>query len=150
NLKRVVWSKGMFLSPQHFQAQDDFLEDSLQFRMAASSNCNWGLTDFAIDQESLSNGALNLRNCRGVFLDGMPFHIRDSDKPPQSWEIASLCAPAQEELDVYLTLPDRRPRGRNVAVLSNEASTRYIAEVKNVVDQTSGQEEKAVQLCAKN
>jgi type VI secretion system protein ImpJ len=150
NLKRVVWSKGMFISPQHFQVQDDFLEDSLQFRMAASSNCNWGLTDLAIDQESLANGAFNLRNCRGVFPDGTPFHIPDSDEPPQSREIAPLFPPAQEELDVYLTLPDRRPRGRNVALLSNEASTRYVAEVKNVVDQTSGQEEKAVQLCAKN
>jgi predicted component of type VI protein secretion system len=29
NRHRVVWSKGMFLNPQHFQAQDQYVEDTL-------------------------------------------------------------------------------------------------------------------------
>jgi type VI secretion system protein ImpJ len=43
NLRRVVWSKGMFLTPQHFQSQDEYFEDSLQFRFTGSNFANWGL-----------------------------------------------------------------------------------------------------------
>jgi type VI secretion system protein ImpJ len=150
NLNRVAWVKGMFLSPQHFQLQDDSCEDALQFRTTASSNCNWGLTDLAIDQESLSNGVFNLRNCRGVFPEGLPFHIPDSDQPPIGRDIAPCFPMTQQNLDVYLALPERRVRGRNISFGNGEASTRYLAQTCNVVDQTSGNEEKPVQLCAKN
>ena len=150
NLKRVAWTKGMFLAPQHFQAQDDCFEDLLQFRATGSTDCNWGLTDLAIDQESLSNGVLNLRNCRGVFAEGLSFHIPDTDSPPASRDIAPCFPPTQQDLDVYLALPGRRPRGRNVSFSESEASTRYVAEARNVVDQLSGYEEKPVQFCGKN
>jgi type VI secretion system protein ImpJ len=150
NLNRVAWTKGMFLSPQHFQLQDDCFEDALQFRATASSNCSWGLTDLAIDQESLSNGVFNLRNCRGVFPEGLPFHIPDSDETPASRDIAPGFPITQQNLDVYLALPERRTRGRNISFANGEASTRYVAQTSNVVDQTSGYEEKPVQLCAKN
>ncbi len=150
NLNRVAWTKGMFLSPQHFQLQDDCFEDALQFRATASSNCNWGLTDLAIDQESLSNGVVNLRNCRGVFPEGLPFHIPDADQPPASRDIAPCFPITQQDLDVYLALPERRARGRNISFANGESSTRYIAQASNIVDQTLGYDEKPVQLCAKN
>jgi type VI secretion system protein ImpJ len=150
NLKRVVWSKGMFLSPQHFQAQDDFFEDVLQFRATASSNCNWGVTELAVDHESLSNGQFSLRNCRGILPEGLPFQIPDCDEPPPTRDIAQCFPPTGQDLDVYLALPERRTRGRNVTLAPGEGSTRYLAETRNVVDQTSGYEEKPVQVCAKN
>ncbi|HEX4167879.1 MAG TPA: type VI secretion system baseplate subunit TssK [Bryobacteraceae bacterium] len=150
NLKRVVWNKGMFLSPQHFQAQDDFFEDSLEFRATTSSNCNWGLTDLSIDQESLSNGLFTLRNCRGVLPGGLAFHIPDVDEEPAGRDIAACFPPTEPHLDVYLALPERRARGRNVSLTAAGAATRYLAQTKNAVDQISGQDEKPIQLCAKN
>ena len=48
NRNRVVWTKGMFLTPQHFQVQDQFFEDSLQFRAASSQFANWGVTELEI------------------------------------------------------------------------------------------------------
>jgi type VI secretion system protein ImpJ len=65
NLRRVVWSRGMFLTPQHFQTLDNFIEDSLQFRFNASNYCNWGVVDLGIDQESLANGLFTIHHCRG-------------------------------------------------------------------------------------
>jgi type VI secretion system protein ImpJ len=150
NLKRVVWTKGMFLSPQHFQAQDDVFDDLLQFRATASSNCQWGLTDLAIDQESLSNGFFSIRNCRGVFPEGLTFHLPDSDDPPAGRDITPYFPPAQKDLYVYLAIPQRRPRGRNVSLAQGEAPTRYLARTCSVVDQVNGSEEKQLQLCAKN
>jgi len=151
NLQRVVWSKGMFLTPQHFQAHDDYLEDTIQFRATTSTTANWGLTDFTVEQEALANGVFTLRHCRGVFPDGLPFNIPDTDQPPQGREIGESFPPTQTELDVYLALPERRPRGRNVTMTgAEEAVTRYVAETRQVVDASSGVEEKAVQLSSKN
>jgi type VI secretion system protein ImpJ len=150
NLERVVWSKGMFLSPHHFQAQDNFFEDLLNFRSGVSTNCGWGLTDLAIDQESLSNGTFSLRNCRGVFPDGLSFHLPDSDPTPESRDIEPYFPPTEQNLDVFLVLPEQQTSGRNVALTKTESSSRYVARTAKVIDQISGSEEKPVQFCAKN
>src|SRR5579884_53305 len=152
NLHRVVWSKGMFLTPQHFQAQDDYFEQNLQFRCTASTSVNWGLTSLAVDQESLTNGLFTIRHCRGVMPDGLTFSMPDSDEPPQGREIADYFPPTQPELDVYLAVPESRPRGKNVTAngARGDAGTRYVAQTRMVLDETSGLEEKAVQFANKN
>jgi type VI secretion system protein ImpJ len=153
NLHRVVWSKGMFLTPQHFQAQDDYFEQNVQFRCTASSSVNWGLTDLAVDQESLTNGLFTIRHCRGVMPDGLTFNIPDSDEPPQGRDIAEYFQPTEPQLDVFLALPEARPRGKNVTVANGargDAGTRYVAETRLVLDETSGLDEKPIQLANKN
>ena len=34
-LRRVVWTEGMYLAPQHFQTQGRYLEDSLAFAVSS-------------------------------------------------------------------------------------------------------------------
>ncbi|MGP2420412.1 type VI secretion system baseplate subunit TssK, partial [Listeria monocytogenes] len=65
------------MTPQHFQSQDHYFEDHIQFRATASSGVNWGLVDFAIDQEALTNGLFTIRYCRGFLPDGLTFNIPD-------------------------------------------------------------------------
>ena len=75
NRHRVVWTKGMFLTPQHFQTQDQYLENALQFRFAASLFANWGVTGLNIDSEALGNGLFRVNDCKGILPDGEPFDI---------------------------------------------------------------------------
>ncbi len=156
NLHRVVWSRGMFLTPQHFQAQDQYFEESLQFRRTASSNTDWGLTDFAIDQEALSNGMFTIRQCRGVLPDGLVFNIPDSDEPPPGREIADFFPPTQLDLDVFLAIPERRPRGRNVTIVgadnqgAADAGTRFVSDTRTVLDESGGLDEKPILFGRKN
>ncbi len=156
NLHRVVWSRGMFLTPQHFQSQDQYLEDNLQFRLTTSSSVAWGLTAFSIDQESLANGLFTLRTCRGVLPDGLAFNIPDADEPPPGREIAEFFPPTQLELDVFLTIPERRARGRNVTISGDDpneaakASTRFVSMSRTVLDEAGGTDEKTVLLARKN
>src|SRR5689334_18339174 len=155
HLQRVVWSKGMFLTPQHFQAQDEYFEQHIQFRATASSSANWGLMGLAIDQEALSNGAFTIRHCRGILPDGLTFNIPEADNPPPGREIAEYFPPTEPELDVFLAVPESRPRGKNVTVLNGQgahpdAGTRYVAETRMVLDETGGQEQKPVQVANKN
>jgi type VI secretion system protein ImpJ len=153
--QRVVWTKGMFLTPQHFQAQDDYFEQQLQFRATASSSCNWGLTGLVIDLEALSNGIFTIRHCRGVLSDGLTFNIPDADEPPPGREVAEYFAPSDPELDVFLALPESRARGKNVTVVNGQASrtdigTRYIGDTRMVLDESNGLDEKPVQTATKN
>src|ERR1700733_13455080 len=112
---RVVWTKGMFLSPQHFQAQDLYFEDLLQSRFGASNFKNYGVTELRIDTEKLANGLFKLMSARGITPDGEAFDMPDSDELPVSRQIAAWRS-SDETLDVYLSLPDRRINARNVTL----------------------------------
>ena len=75
NRHRVVWNKGMFLTPQQFQTQDQFLEDAIQFRFTASHFSNWGVTELDLDSEALGNGLFRVAKGTGVMPDGEPFEV---------------------------------------------------------------------------
>src|SRR3977135_2859788 len=116
NRHRVVWTKGMFLTPQHFQTQDQYLENAVQFRFAASHFANWGVTDLSIDSEALENGLFRLNSCSGVMPDGEPFDIPETDEMPPSRAIVDHFLPTKSSLDVFLAIPENRPRARNVTI----------------------------------
>ena len=79
---KVVWTKGMFLMPQHFQAQEEYLEQALHFRATASIFANWGFSRLGVDEASLANGLFTLRYCEGIFPDGLAFQANLIDNLP--------------------------------------------------------------------
>jgi len=148
---RVVWTKGMFLSPQHFQAQDLYFEDLLHSRFGASNFANYGVTDLQIDADSLANGLFKLVSARGVLPDGESFDMPGSDELPASRQFAQNWPTSDETLDVYLSLPERRLNARNVTLpgqqdASGPADTRYTSETKLLADDNQGSDERPVQL----
>ena len=149
-LQSVIWTKGTFLTPQHLQIQDRFLEDALQFRLDALKFCAWGFTELVIDQQKLATGNFSVAHASGIFPDGLSFDIPDSDPAPPSKSLTELFEPGATSMDVYLTVPDYRQRGLNVAINQRDAATRYIAEVATFRDENTGVGEKPVQLARKN
>src|SRR5690606_25430284 len=81
-LQKVIWTKGVLLTPQHLQTQDRFLEDLLAFRLGAHAFCPWGFTRLEIDREALAGGSLALSAAAGLFPDGVPFDIPGADAAP--------------------------------------------------------------------
>lgn len=154
NLQRVVWSKGMFLTPQHFQVQDQFVEDSLQFRASASLFANWGVVSLKIDQEALTNGTFTLHSCRGILPDGLPFSFPDSDAAPSGRPVAQFFTPAQEALDVYLAIPEHHPGSLNFGSGSeangSSVATRYNVQNIEINDESAVNELKMIQVGRKN
>jgi type VI secretion system protein ImpJ len=144
----------MFLTPQQFQTQDQFFEDALQFRFAASQFANWGVTALEIDSDALANGLFRLSNCTGVMPDGEAFDMPDIDDLPPSRAVAEHFPPNRESLDVFLGIPEIRPRARNVSIPEGETdeasralpTTRYLAETRMFTDENTGNEEKPVQV----
>jgi type VI secretion system protein ImpJ len=140
----------MFLSPQHFQAQDLYFEDLFQFRFGASNFKNYGVTELRLDTEKLANGLFKLIAARGVTPDGEVFDMPGSDELPASREIPNW--PANDEtLDVYLSIPERRINARNVTLPgqregSGPADTRYTSETLMMPDDNQGADEKPLHV----
>ena len=82
-LQPVIWAKGTFLTPQHLQAQERFIESTLEFRLEALSFRPWGFHELLFNEEALGEGNLAISRAAGIFPDGLPFEIPDSDPGPQ-------------------------------------------------------------------
>ena len=78
-LQPVIWTKGAFLSPQHLQAQDRFLENLLQFQLESLSFRPWGFRSVQIGQEGLAGGVFGISSASGIMPDGLLFDIPGSD-----------------------------------------------------------------------
>ena len=149
-LQPVIWSKGTFLTPQHLQTRDRFLESVLQFRLEALNFCPWGFQEVRLDREALATGNLALTRAVGLFPDGLPFDIPDSDTAPAPKPLGPYFEGDQTTADVYLAIPHHRERGLNVSIVGGIADTRYISEVVDLRDENTGSSEKPVQLARKN
>ena len=142
-LQPVIWTKGTFLTPQHLQVQDKFLEDTLNFRLQALKFCPWGFSELTLDQGMLSEGQLAVSTAAGVFPDGLLFEIPDADPPPPSKALVEVFEAGVKSLDIYLTVPDYRLRGLNVSTGTDNGS-RYVVEDTVFRDENTGAGNKPV------
>jgi type VI secretion system protein ImpJ len=149
-LQPVIWAKGTFLTPQHLQIQDRFIEDTLGFTVGSLNFRPWGFGRLSINQEALAGGVLAINAASGLFQDGMPFDIPDADQAPPPKPLDQHFEAGQASLDVYLAIPHYRERGLNVSVSRQGADTRFLAEVAVVRDENTGVTEKPIQIAQKN
>jgi type VI secretion system protein ImpJ len=149
-LEPVVWSKGVFLTPQHLQAQDRFIESLLEYRIDTLRFRPWGFTELVLDGEAMSNGLLKINRAAGIFPDGLLFDIPDSDAAPEPKPLAAHFSADQETLDTFLAVPAFRDRGMNVSAPGRGLDTRYVAEVATVRDENTGASERPIQVARKN
>ena len=59
-LQPVIWMKGTFLSPQHLQTQDRFLENTLRFQLESLAFQPWGFSELQINHEALAAGDFSI------------------------------------------------------------------------------------------
>ncbi len=149
-LQPVIWSKGTFLSPQHLQIQDRFIESILQFRTEALQFRPWGFSKLSINHEALAGGSFAIHEASGLFPDGLLFDIPDSDPAPPVKPLAGYFEPDQKTIDIFLAIPNHRVSGVNLSMKERALDTRYLAEVSSFRDENTGASEKPVQLARKN
>jgi type VI secretion system protein ImpJ len=150
-LSKIVWSEGMFLAPQHFQAQNRFFEDSLHFATSNLWNETYGFAACEVDADALQNGILALSHARGIFDDGLAFDMPECDPLPQPRSFGALFSPVADHLTLALAVPRWVPEGRNCDVeLSGNGASRYKADVQVLHDENTGRDEKQVPLGRKN
>src|SRR5213078_357544 len=156
SLSRVVWSEGMYLGPHHFQVQGRYFEDSIRFATSSLWYKSYGLIGGQFDPQALRNGIVSLLHARGMFPDGLTFHMPESDPLPEARNIADLFPVKRDKVTILLTVPPRRPEGLNCITADADASVRngeaprFYAEPKLLHDETTGRDEKPVQVGRKN
>jgi type VI secretion system protein ImpJ len=141
----------MYLAPHHFQVQNRYFEDSIQFALSSLLYEPYGFAGFVLDSEALRNGTLSLLHARGILPDGMAFQMPDCDPLPPPRNIADLFPPTRERVVVSLAIPQRKIGAANCAQTGEEGGwMRFSAESKPVADETTGRDEKPVQVGRKN
>jgi type VI secretion system protein ImpJ len=150
-LSKIVWSEGMYLAPHHFQAQNRYFEDSVQFAITSLWRDAYGLISCELNDDAIRNGTVALVHAVGVFPDGLPFDMPECDPLPPPRNIRDLFSPVAEDLTICLGVPRQVPGGPNCTLTPNgRVSTRYLGSAANLADDNSGQDEKAVTLGRKN
>jgi type VI secretion system protein ImpJ len=149
-MQKVLWTKGVLLSPQHLQMQDRFLEEQLEFRLSALTFCPWGFSRLEIDREALEGGVLSLTDAAGLFADGLPFDIPASEPGPAPKPLEDHWGPDQKSLELHLAVPEYRAGGQNVSMTKPDRGTRYRAEAVLRRDENNGLNEKPIQVARSN
>ena len=149
---RVTWSEGMALDPHHFQQWDRYHLALLNARVRSVAPNAWGLTELQVDEEAVANGTFRLARCAGTTVDGLLFSIPDTDRPPPERRIADHFAPTAERLAVYLAAPAERPGARNFLLphASSHREPRFVVESIAVADETTGQDEREIEVARPN
>src|SRR5262245_4750201 len=81
--RAVHWFEGMFLTPQHFQAADRYLDRRLQETEDWYRPFNWGLRSVELDADAIANSMMTLLKCEARFPDGTHLSIpKDTAVPP--------------------------------------------------------------------
>ena len=103
--RKVIWSEGMLLQPQHLQQHDRYLHTQLETRVSRLRPYSWGFSSLKIDEQQLALGKLALMSCHAVLPDGTPFTLPADDDLPLPLDVPE---DARNVL-VVLALPVRRP-----------------------------------------
>jgi type VI secretion system protein ImpJ len=151
-LSKVVWTDGMYLGPHHFQVQNRYFEDLVQFETSTLWFEGWGFTGYELDAEALQNGTVSLIHARGVLPDGLPFQMPESDPLPAARNIADLFPPTSDSVTLLLAVPALQTRQANCdfSEANGQPATRYRAAAQTLYDENTGVDEKPVKLGQKN
>ena len=150
SLSQVVWSEGMYLGPHEFQAQARYFEDAIHFAADALWFQSFGLIGSTLDGDALRNGTVSLVHASGIFPDGTPFHMPQSDAVPAVRPIADLFPPTRDTLTIFLGIQERKTGGRNCSIGGDPGDSRYFAELRSFNDETSGGDSRTVSIRRKN
>jgi type VI secretion system protein ImpJ len=141
--KKVVWSEGMLLQPQHLQQSERHGDHARHVLLRTTTPYAWGFAEIEIDQAALTLGKLALVRAVGVFADGTVFDMPAVDPLPDAVTIP----PDMREEAIVLALPLRRAGAREADVDEFEDLVRHkVVEVEVPDSNTAGERTALLQL----
>lgn len=150
--RKIVWNEGMLLTPHHFQQWDNYYEDLLGSRFAASMPYEWGVLELQANADAIANGNFDLLRCRAIMPDGLAVNIPQSDPAPDARPVQGHFDPDAEKIPVYLGVPAKRAGAANFQ--RNGAATdqllRYGQVAGSVPDETTGDNEQQLAYAKSN
>jgi type VI secretion system protein ImpJ len=153
-MKRLVWSEGMLMLPQHLQQLDLYHEQLVDERVAALTPFSWGVREVALDDKALAAGTLRLLRCRAILPDGQVLAVAEGDAAaPPARPAEPHLPPHKASAEVFLALPTLRTSAPNLAQPNGgEAAggARFVAQQARAADLNTGAGEQAVLYATPN
>lgn len=143
NLKKPIWTEGLFVTQHHLQRQDRYHEGLLHERLHAAQAYPWGVTALEIDERALGNGQLRVRELVAVLADGTPIACSDAagDVPPPR-QIESAFPPHLSRLPVSVGIAHERDNAPNILPEERAAQlVRFVEQKARVTDFNTGTDE---------
>ena len=141
--KKVVWSEGMLLQPQHLQQSERHGDHVRHVVLRTTAPYAWGFSVLEIDPAALSLGKLSLVRAVGVFADGTVFDMPAVDPLPDAVDVP----PGMRDEAIVLALPLRRAGGREADAEVFEDLVRHRVTELDVPDSnTAGERTALLQL----
>ncbi|CAN5334013.1 type VI secretion system baseplate subunit TssK [soil metagenome] len=136
---RVVWSRGMFLQPHHFQQEARFNDRQLDARSRAIHPYAWGFDTLTLDEGALALGRIAILRASGVLPDGTSFSIPDLDPAPPPYDVPG---DVRDEV-VLLAIPVARPGTieYDFGTATDKQLARYHVGEETIHDQTNAGEQ---------
>jgi len=132
--QRVLWSEGLFMTPQHLQQQDLYHEAMLEARVAALSPYTWGIASIEVDAEALAAGQFELLRVQGVLPEGTPITLeRGQPEAPGARPVEPHFKAQTRVLEVFLGLPKERLLEAGGAVQADAARLQRTTPVNRAV-----------------
>ncbi|EGZ50914.1 type VI secretion system baseplate subunit TssK [Neisseria wadsworthii] len=132
---KVVWSEGIFITPQHFQQFERYIESGLRQSVVSREGYFWGFSSLVLDSDGLKRGVIGIREAEGVFPDGSVFLLSQ-----KQLENLSLNVPANIK-DTKICLAVNLPSSVNNEICfpdqDSTAPHRYQAFDKTLADTTN-------------
>jgi type VI secretion system protein ImpJ len=108
-IQRVVWSEGMFLSPQHLQQLDAYHEELLQTRLSAAGTHQWGVVWSELSREAMGTGQVQLERFFAILPEGLTLRFERNDlEAPPARPVDPHFSPGQRTLEVFVGVPKER------------------------------------------
>lgn len=121
--EKILWGEGLFLRPQHFQLQDSYHEQMLNYTMRSMVTYAYGVQSICFDQVQMNQQVLALEKIEMIWQDGEIYRAPSQDLLPQPVLLDHL--KMQAEMLVYLALPIIQPNKANVEFDNGGQNGRY-------------------------
>ena len=135
-ISKVIWSEGLFVTPQHFQHQQSYFSEQDKLYNFATSSYQWGVLELDIDQGALAELKIAVTQCQVILPDGTIVNT------PQTIYHQKLSLPLPKAIStdttneiVYLAVPSIANKTSEVSEkYSDETMARYITDDVDLAD----------------
>lgn len=123
---KILWGEGLFLRPQHFQAQDTRTAENTRKALLTANPHAWGFKTIELDLESLAAGMLRFTRLDAILPDGEFFSAPDCDQLPPPLALAPSITEDGKTV-FFLALNHIKPHGGNATEnLNDSGQARYL------------------------
>ncbi len=135
-IRAVHWHEGMFLRPQHFQAEHRHALYLAHRSGKIDTNYNWGLRSIDLDGDALSNNRFEVRSLLARMRDGTVVEV-PADGVLPTVELKGLLE-QKAAITFYLALPIVSLSKANAAAEASSQGARYLVETQELEDENTG------------